>query len=178
MSPKTCRFSVFRLLKKFVCQSLLTLFLSSCDLPVLSILFLYSVLFYSACSHFLQVYRQLALLKIMKQSFKNSVEYSIKEKNINIFNKFHLKSQVLYLVYLVPGEVESPQARHVVESVVPHHLQQLGLSTVRYEASVFCFLSSLLFLSPATTAVFGSYHSSLYSKLTLYFRRGLASPYI
>jgi hypothetical protein len=102
MSPKTCSFSVFRLLKKFVCQSLLTLFLSSCDLPFLSILFLYSVLFYSACSHFLQVYRQLALLKIMKQSFKNSVEYSIEEKNINIFNKFHLESQVLYLVYLIP----------------------------------------------------------------------------
>jgi hypothetical protein len=34
-------------------------------------------------------------------------------------------------------------------------------------ANVFCFLSSLPLLPPATTAVFGSYLSSLYSEITL-----------
>ncbi len=44
-------------------------------------------------------------------------------------------------------------------------------------ANVFCFLSSLLLLPPATAAVFGSYLSSLYFLLTLYRGWGLAYPY-
>jgi hypothetical protein len=36
----------------------------------MSILILYSLWFYSACSHIPQVYTQRAVLKIMKQSFK------------------------------------------------------------------------------------------------------------
>ncbi len=66
----------------------------------------------------------------------------------------------------------------MVERVVPHNLQKLGLSALHNGAKVFCFLSSLpLLLSPTTTAVFGSYYSSLYSKLTLYCRSGLAYSY-
>ncbi len=43
-------------------------------------------------------------------------------------------------------------------------------------ANVFCFLSSLPLLPPATTAVFVSYLSSLHSYLMLYRRCGLAYP--
>ncbi len=45
------------------------------------------------------------------------------------------------------------------------------------EINVFCFLSSLPLLLPATTAVFGSSLSSVYSKLTLVRRCGLAYQY-
>jgi hypothetical protein len=43
-------------------------------------------------------------------------------------------------------------------------------------ANVFCFLSSLPLLPPATTAVFGSYLPSLFSQITLYRPCGLAYP--
>jgi hypothetical protein len=57
------------------------------------------------------------------------------------------------------------------------HSKILYLYEYTNGAYVFCFLSSLPLFPLTTTAVFGSYQSSLYSELTLYRQCGLAYPY-
>jgi hypothetical protein len=63
------------------------------------------------------------------------------------------------------------------ESQIRDTLLENQRDNLQQRASVFCFLSSLPLLPPATKAVLRFYLSSLHSQLPLYRRCSLAYPY-